>query len=480
MKILYRSAFDLAVAIKKRELTSREVLDFFLDRVEQHNSKLNAVVQLDVDRARRRADQADAAAASGQDWGPLHGVPLTIKDAYLTEGIVSANGMPEFKDSIPSRNADGVQRYLDAGAIVFGKTNVPYGSGDWQSFNEVYGTTNNPWDLARTCGGSSGGSAASLAAGLTPLELGGDIGGSIRIPAHFNGVFGHKPSHGIVSQRGLVDYPDQLAEQDLWVVGPMGITAGDVRQALSLLLGPPVDKALGWKVELPPARTTDAKALRVATYFDDPSYEVDHEVRGLLEGTAKSLEKEGAQIHWNTKPDIDFDENLVLYMKLMYSHLPKAVPEEQRQKLREVLDGHPAGDEIADAMSNSLENWLALNERRLQLQAKWTEFFEDYDVLLAPVTPLPAFQHDHSEAGNRTWTVNGKERRSMFDILFWAGLSLNTYLPASVAPAGRTAENLPVGVQIVGPYLEDWTALAVAEMLERCHQGFEPPPGYRV
>ena len=205
MSILYRSAFELAKDIKNGQLTSREVLEFYLKRVEQFNPEINAVVQLDSARARMRADEADAAATRGEDWGPLHGVPLTIKDAYLTEGIISANGMPEYKDNLPSRNADGVQRYIDAGAIVLGKTNTPYASGDWQSFNEIYGTTNNPWDLTRTCGGSSGGAGAALASGMTPLELGGDIGGSIRIPSHFNGVFGHKPSHGIVSQRSLVE-----------------------------------------------------------------------------------------------------------------------------------------------------------------------------------------------------------------------------------------------------------------------------------
>ena len=180
MSILYRSAFDLADDIKQGALTSSEVLEFFLDRVDRFNPEVNAVVQLDADRARWRADEADAAAARGEDWGPLHGVPLTIKDAYLTEGIVSANGMPEYRDNLPTRNSDGVQRYVDAGAIVSGKTNTPYASGDWQTFNELYGTTNNPWDLTRTCGGSSGGSGAALAAGMTPLELGGDWRSGVR------------------------------------------------------------------------------------------------------------------------------------------------------------------------------------------------------------------------------------------------------------------------------------------------------------
>ena len=227
-------------------------------------------------------------------------MPLTIKDAYLTEGIVSANGMPEYRDNVPTRNSDAVQRYVDAGAIVFGKTNTPYASGDWQSFNELYGTTCNPWDPARTCGGSSGGSGAALAAGMTPLELGGDIGGSIRIPSHFNGVFGHKPSHGIVSQRNLVDWQEQIGEQDLWVVGPMGITAADVRDALRLLVGATAEKAVAWQVELPAARTTDVTKLRVATCFERPGYPVDAEVRPLLEATAQTLAERGAR--WTGTP----------------------------------------------------------------------------------------------------------------------------------------------------------------------------------
>jgi len=474
MTILYRSAFELARDIKKRELTSREVLAFFLKRVEQFNPKLNSVVQLDLDRARRRADEADAAASRGEDWGPLHGVPLTVKDAFVTEGIVSTNGMPEFKDFIPNRNADGVQRYIDAGAIVFGKTNVPYMSSDLQSYNDIYGTTNNPWDLSRTCGGSSGGPAASLAAGLTPLEIGSDIGGSIRTPAHFNGVFGHKPSYGIVSQRGHLPWHETLNEGDLWVVGPLGITAGDIQQAFHLLLGPPADRALGWKVDLPTARTTDVKTLRVATYFEDPACELDSEAKRLLESAAKSLEMEGAQVHWQTKPDIDFDENHSVYMQLLWVYMTMDTLEEQKQQMRQ------AGDNSAliEAMDISHADWVALHERRLQLSAKWADFFKNYDVLLAPVTHVPAFKHDHSDdMVTRTLMVNGKERPYL-DLLFWSGFSLSTYLPASVAPAGRTAGNLPVGVQIIGPYLEDWTTLAVAAMLEKCHQGFEPPPGY--
>ena len=202
MDILYRSAFALARDIKAGTLSSRTVLEFFLDRIERINPKLNAIVALDIDRAKVRADAADRAAAKSKDWGPLHGVPLTIKDALCTEGLVTVGGIPDCKDHVPSVNAHAVQQYVNAGAIVFGKTNVPFMSADLQSFNDIYGTTNNPWNIDRTCGGSSGGAAAAVAAGLTPLEIGSDIGGSIRTASHFNGVFGHKSSYGIVSSTG--------------------------------------------------------------------------------------------------------------------------------------------------------------------------------------------------------------------------------------------------------------------------------------
>ena len=477
--ILYGSAFEIALQIKAKKVSSREIVSFYLDRIEKFNSELNAVVQLDIERALARADAADAAALAGESWGSLHGLPLTIKDAYLTEGIVTANGIPALEGNVPNRNADVVQKYIDAGAIILGKTNTPLASGDYQSFNDIYGTTNNPWDLNLTCGGSSGGAGAALAAGMTPLELGGDIGGSIRIPSHLNGVYGHKPSHGIVSQRSLVDWPDQIAEQDLWVVGPMAVCAQDLRKALQLLVGPVPEKVLAWRVELPPPRTKDIRQLRVATYFENPDYPIDHEVKDQLESVAVSLENAGAQVSREVGPDIDFQENLNVYLKIMYSHMDENVPEEVRKMMAQALDYLPRSEEIVAMFGGTVANWNRVNERRLQLQKKWTEFFESYDVLLAPILPLPAFKHDHSPILVRRWNVNGEDRSAMIDTLFWAAFSLLTYLPATAVPAGRTqSQNLPVGVQIVGPYLEDQTPLEVAIMLEECHQSFEPPSAY--
>ena len=409
MDILYRSAFELAAAIKSGKITSAQVLEFFLDRVDKFNPALNCVVVQDRDRARLRAKAADTAVANGEDWGPLHGVPMTIKDAYATEGIVTTDGIPEYKGYVPKVNADGVQRYIDAGAIIFGKTNVPLNSADLQSYNVIYGQTNNPWDVSRTCGGSSGGAAAALAAGLTPLELGSDIGGSIRTPAQ----------------------------------------------------------------------------LRVATYFEDANVELDAESKVLLEATATSLEKMGAQVSRNVKPDFDTADNHEVYLGLLIASMSVGMPEEQRKHMEELARSAPVGtndpnDINAKRATASHSDYVILNERRMRITDQWREFFESYDVLLCPVAATPAFPHDHSEPmGERQLEINGQQR-PYWDNVFWAGFSLVSFLPASVVPAGRTKANLPVGVQIVGPYLEDNTTLAVAKMLEQQHRAFEPPPGFEA
>ena len=229
MSILYRSAFGLANDIRAGTLSAVTVLEYFLDRVERFNGDLNAVVTLDAERALERALAADRAAAEGIDWGPLHGVPMTIKDGWCTAGLRTVGGIPECSDYVPQRNAVSVQRLVDAGAVVFGKTNVPFQSADLQSFNEVFGISSNPWDLTRTCGGSSGGAAAALAAGLTPLELGNDIGGSIRTPSQFNGTYGHKGSFGLVSMRGFLPPGERIvSEADLAAAGPMATCVEDL------------------------------------------------------------------------------------------------------------------------------------------------------------------------------------------------------------------------------------------------------------
>lgn len=484
MDILYASAFKLAAAIKAQTLSSREVLEFFLARVEQYNPALNTVVALDTERARARADAADKAAHSGEDWGPLHGVPMTIKDALSTEGIVTVGGIPECAGNVPGSNALSVQRYIDAGAIVFGKTNVPYMSSDLQSFNEVYGVTNNPWNLERTCGGSSGGAAAAVAAGLTPLELGSDIGGSIRTPSHFNGVYGHKPSFGIVSQRGhLPPGEHTLSESDLSVVGPIGTCAADLERALDILAAPNPEDAKAYKLALPPARTTDPKKLRVAVWSDDAFCPVDADIKAAIEAAADSLEAAGAHVDRDARPAVDLEKNRQNYAFTLMAAMGAGMPEAVFEMMKDIaVNADPSDISMstlqARGIASSHRDWLRQMEKRHHIRAAWATFFDDYDVLLCPCANVLAFPHDHEpDMSARTLQVNGEER-PYFDVLGWAGLTLNALLPVTAVPVGLSQDGLPIGVQVVADYLEDKTALAVAAMLEQHHRAFCPPPGY--
>ncbi|MEM8660935.1 MAG: amidase [Pseudomonadota bacterium] len=484
MDIRYTSPFELSAAIKAQTISSSDVLAYFLSRVEQLNPKINAVVALDVDRARSRALAADEAASKGEDWGPLHGVPLTIKDAFCTEGIVTVGGIPDHAENIPQTNAIAVQRYIDAGAIVFGKTNVPYMSADLQSFNDVYGVTNNPWNVERTCGGSSGGAGAALAAGLTPLELGSDIGGSIRTPSHFNGVFGHKPSYGIVSQRGHLPPGEKiLSASDLSVVGPMGLSVSDIEQALDILVGPDYEDAKAYRIDLPAPRATDPKQLRVAVWADDPIAPVDNDIQAAIHAAADALEAKGALVDRKARPEIDAELNTQNYIHLLMSVLGAGMPKEVYNMMRDIAE-NAAPDDVsvpvlqARGIASSHGDWCREAEKREHIRQAWARFFQSFDVLLCPCANVTAFPHDHEpDMAARTLVVNG-ESRPYWEVLAWAGLTLNAYLPATAVPIATSSENMPIGVQVVADYLEDRTALAVAKMLEQHHRGFTPPPGY--
>ncbi len=476
----FRSAADLVHLLERREIGAVELLDHYIARVEQHNPALNAIVATDFERARAAAKAADA----GPRKGRLHGLPMTIKDAYEVAGLRSTGGAPEYADHVPAEHADAVARIEAAGGIVFGKTNVPYMSGDLQSFNAVYGTTNNPWDLTRGPGGSSGGAAAALAAGLTGLELGSDIGGSIRTPAHFCGVFGHKPSFDIVSKRGHIPGPPgAIGGSDLSVSGPLGRSAADLELLLDVVAGPSAQEATGWRLELPAPRATSPKGLRVAVWLDEPFCEIDQEMAGLLRNAAEALGDAGARIDWHARPGFSFAQSTEIYLQLLHSVIAAGYPEALRARFVEAkqhLDpedkSHRALQIRGGAMSHT--EWIVLNERRARLRAQWRDFFRDYDVVLAPVFIRPAFPHDHNpDFHSRRLEVNGVEREYL-DALLWAGPAVVSYLPASAAPVGLTKAGLPVGIQIIGPYLEDRTTLAVAGMIESLLGGFRAPPGY--
>lgn len=480
----FRSAADLARMIRRREISSRELLEHFVARVELLNPKLNAVVARDVERARKLAHRADEAQARGEYLGPLHGLPTTIKDAFEVEGIVSTGGAPEWAKNIPPRSATAIERLQRAGGIVFGKTNVPYMSGDLQTYNDVYGTTNNPWNLACGPGGSSGGSAAALAAGFTAFEFGSDIGGSIRTPAHLCGVFGHKPTFGIVPKRGHVSPPPgSLREGDLSVAGPLGRSAEDLGILLDIAAGPDWSMSSGWKLDLPPARARSPRDLRVAVWIDDPFCDIDKESAALLKNAASALEDAGARVDWTARPAFTLAEITEAYLILLHSCVGSGFPAKikerwiaEKAKLAPDNKSHAALQMRGATMSYA--DRMIWEEKQTQLRSKWATFFDSYDVVLSPVMMRPAFAHDQgSNWHQRRLDVNGVTRPYM-DVLIWAGPAVVSYLPATTAPVGITKEGLPVGVQIIGPHMGDRTTIAVAGMLEKILGGFRAPPGY--
>jgi len=479
----FRSAKQLASDIRRRKLGCLEVLDLYLARMERFNGKLNAIVVTDVDGARRRARQADAALRRGKPWGPFHGVPMTIKESYDVAGMPTTWGLPALKDNVAPRNALAVDRLLAAGVVLFGKTNVPAWLADYQSYNDVYGTTNNPWDLARSPGGSSGGSAVALAAGLTGLEAGSDIGSSIRNPAHYCGVFGHKPTFGIVPPRGQA-LPGRVAQGDISVIGPMARSAEDLAIGLSVMAGPDEIDGAGLRLALPAPRRKALREFKVAVMLDDPAAEVDREVQARLQALADFLGKRKVKVSFTARPAFDTAEAHRTYIFLLRAATAGRQTAEEFARNAEITRGLAPDDQryyawTMRANTASHRDWLAANETRHKMRWRWAEFFREWDLLLCPVASSAAFPHDHAgERHERMITVNGK-RVPCVDQLFWAGYGGMAYLPATVAPAGFTPAGLPVGVQIIGPQYGDRTCIEFARLLEREFQAFVPPPDYR-
>jgi amidase len=458
------TAQNLAAAIAKGELASRDLLEEYVARIERLNPALNAVVTLSLDRARTEADAADATVARGDTLGPLHGLPITIKDAIATGGIRSTGGAVELRDHVPDADAEAVARLRAAGAIVFGKTNVPRWSGDVQTFNEVFGTTNNPWALDRIPGGSSGGPAAAVACGLTAFELGTDIGGSVRIPAHCCGTFGLKPSFGVVPQRGYLDHVGGgTTDADINVFGPIARSADDLGLLLDVLAAAPAEQRPAWRIELPPARFASTRGLRVAVWFDQAGMVIDPSYRALLGDLADALSDAGAAVTTARAP-IDFAEQNALFSAMILAAISPS------------LD-----DTHADALSGSHRQWLRLEQQRAQVRRAWAEWFETIDVLLCPVLPCPAFPHNQQGTfEERTVEIAGVTR-PLLDAVAWTGLIGITGQPSAVAPIGRVAaadapDGLPCGVQIVAGYLRDREAVAGARLVEDLIGGFMAPP----
>lgn len=478
----YLSAIELAAKLRRHEIGCVELLDHHIKRFERINPKINAVIWTDLEAARARAVAADVAIRKGELWGPLHGLPMTIKESFNLTGAPTTWGDPAYKDNIAKDNAVATQRLLDAGAIIYGKTNVPLMLADWQSFNAIHGTCNNPWDVTKTPGGSSGGSAAALATGMAALELGSDIGASIRNPAHYCGVLGHKPTHNIVPTRGQ-SVTGTVSIPDISVAGPMARSAEDLALALSILAGSDEIEAPGLKLDLPPPRAHKLRHLRIAVMTSDPSSEVDSEYQAKLTALGEALAKEGAKVSFTAKPAFDTREAFKLYVKLLRSFsLSRAAPEyirmlEERAKtLKAEDDSFQAW--VLRSFNISYREWLAANEQRHKLRWLWHDFFKDWDVLLCPAAAGPAFPHDQKgERMDRVIEVNGKAENTCHQ-LFWAGYSGMVFLPSTVCPIERHSNGLPLSVQIIGPHLGDRTTIEVARLIGREFGGFTPPPGY--
>lgn len=479
-KLAFASATTLARLIREKKIGAVELLDFFLARAARLNPRINAIVVTQEQEARRRAAEADAATMRGDARGPFHGVPMTVKESFDVAGLPTTWGFTQFRNNIAPKTALSVERLERAGAIVFGKTNVPVGLADWQTFNPIYGTTNNPWNVERTPGGSSGGSAAALAAGLTGLEIGSDIGASIRDPAHYCGVYGHKPSFDICSRDGHL-LPDSHSHGDISVIGPLARSAHDLETALEVIAGPNAVDARGWSLNLPRSSKTKLSDFRVAVMASADTAPVDGAVREEIGKLAAFLRKQGAIVDEAARP-VDPAEAHEIFIMLLRSATSGRMDDAVFDRLARERDGlRSRGDYYAwHARANTMTHreWLMWDNRRHALRAQWEEFFTRFDLLLCPTATTTAFPHMQTgERWERMIPVDGAPQPTTTQ-LFWAGYSGVVFLPSTVAPVGLAADGLPVGVQIVAPQYLDHSAIRFAQLLERDYAGFTPPSGW--
>ncbi|SFI74554.1 amidase [Amycolatopsis sacchari] len=469
------AAAELLTALRAGDVTSLELTDEAIARIERDDEVLNAICVTDFDRARTAAREADQARARGEDR-PLLGIPVTVKESYNIAGLPTTWGVPRYRDFVPTEDAVPVSRLKAAGAVVLGKTNVPLGLQDIQTFNELYGTTTNPWDHTRTSGGSSGGSAAALAAGFGALSIGSDLAGSLRTPAHFCGIYAHKPTLGLVAHRGMAfpASPALPADLDLAVVGPMARTARDLTLLLDVMAGPdPLTFGKAYHLALPPARHERLSEFRVLVLDEHPLIPTGAAVRAGVHRVAAALTDGGARVERRSALLPDLAESATLYMQLLISGAVARFPVESLKRPDE--DDQSLDAVRLRAMAFSHHDWLEADNRRELHRHGWRQLFTEFDAVVCPITPTPAFPHDHHP--------NPMERRididdvdyPYFDQLVWAGLATMPGLPATAIPAGRSPEGLPVGVQLIGPMFEDRTPLRLAELLEQRIGGFETP-----
>lgn len=450
------SATTLVEALAKGRVTALELAEAAIARIEARDGPINAVVVRNFDQARETARAADAALARGERR-PLLGLPMTVKESNWVEGQPTTWGMEHWKGWTAPKDGVAVARLKAAGAVILGQTNVPPMLADLQSDNPVYGRTNNPWDLSRTPGGSSGGAAAAVAAGMVPLEAGSDIGGSIRIPSTFCGVFGHKPSYGIIPLIGHTPPGIEGMDSPLAVMGPIARTTADLTLGLDVMAGATAMEGVGWKLDLPKSRHDRLADFRVLILDHHPLAALDDEIRQALHDLGDRLERDGAKVARGSDLVPDLDAMHRLYMVLLNTAITRGQP---------------------GATPPSAHELMALQDGQLAFRKQWGELFQAFDVVLAPAHMTTAFPHDPTpDMRARRLTINGQEE-VYFNTLAWSGLATLPLLPATAAPIAQSKAGLPIGIQIIGPYLEDRTTIAFSGLIEKAYGGFKAPPGF--
>jgi amidase len=466
----FASAWQAAEAIRNKRVSSVELTRRTFERIDRVNPQLNAFTYQLREAALAQANKADGAQSRGESLGVFHGVPVHVKESFGVAGYPCTWGLAALRDSKAPRNSHVVERLLGAGAVLIGATNVPVQLLDWQSYNPIYGTTNNPWDVKRTPGGSSGGTAAALAAGLGYLSAGSDIGGSIRVPAHFCGVYGHKPTLDLVSTDGhqpggapgLPGFSSLLA-----VAGPMARSADDLLAALKVMGGPAGSDAKAWKWNLPASRAQTLKAFRVGYVLDDPSAPPVPEIKTMLEQVIETLGRAGATLKPGWPTGYRHADLLSNYVFHLWAFLFSVSPPEEQKEWAKFGGANTAG-------LTPFARWQTENIRRLEFRAQWQSYFDEVDVFLSPVAYAEAFPHDHSEPQEKRTIATSSGTRRYMDLLNWISPASLTGCPATATPVGRTKAGLPVGIQIMGPFWEDATPITFAQLLGREIGGFAP------
>jgi amidase len=459
----FATAAETAAAVRNKTISARELVELTFRRIDAINPALNAIVGDLRAPALARAAEVDRALAEGRVLGPLHGVPVTIKESFAYRGTPNTWGLSDLAQASSPRTAVAIERLESAGAIVVGKTNVPVLLSDWQTYNPLYGTTNNPWDLSRTPGGSTGGGAAALAAGLGALSIGSDLSGSLRIPAHFCGVYTHKPSLNLIEMDGVLPGPWDGAPgppMDLAVIGPMARDARDLALALQVLGGPAGDNRKAWNWRMPASRHTRVQDFRIGYIVDDPIAPISSEVRTPYEELISALKKTGATVKQGWPTGVDPRVAAETYGFLLMSFVTA-----------DLTGKRPSSFDHA--------RWIRETLSRLAFRQTWQQYFESCDVFLLPASFTAAFPHDHSEPiDQRVVKTPEGPRPYVQNSSYWISIASLSGLPATVAPIGLTDGGLPVGVQVLAPMWEDATSIEFAALLADVTGGFITPPAY--